>query len=413
MSDWMEIDLVRVYCGESDRVDGRPAYELVVEEARRHGAAGATVFRGVLGFGAGSLVHTAKILRLSEDLPVVVEIADRPERIDALLPRIEKIARGGVVTRQRMTALFRCPVRVRDVMASDVASVGPDTDLGEVVELLLSRHVKAVPVVDAGRKVVGVVTGGDLLTRGGLSARLSLFGLLPADAREEAAAALSGHTVKEVMTAPADTISERTSLREASERMVKKGLKRLPVVDEAGELIGIVSRTDILRAAAKVPAGATEAMPRFTAGLMQQARDVLITDVPTARPDEPLLDVAARLVASPLRRVVVLDAAGKVAGIVHDGDLLARCGPAKRPGILRALFGKKDDEEAAAVCPVGTAGEVMQAKVYSVAEDAALTDVLQKMIVHGVKRLVVTDDDGKLRGMVDREAVLRAIAGRA
>jgi CBS-domain-containing membrane protein len=330
-----------------------------------------------------------------------------------LLPRVEKLAKGGIVTRQRMTALFRCPVRVRDAMASDVASVGPDTELAEVVELLLARHVKAVPVVDAGRRVLGVVTGGDLLTRGGLSARLSLFGLLPADAREAAAAALSGHTAKEVMTAPAETIGERASLREASERMVKKGLKRLPVVDEAGELIGIVSRTDILRAAAKAPAASAEALPRFTAGLMQQARDVLIADVPTARPDEALADVMARLIASPLRRVVVLDAAGKVVGIVHDGDLLARCGSAKRPGILRALFGNTDDDEEAGVCPTGTAAEAMQTTVYSVAEDAALTDVLQKMIVHGDKRLVVIDDDGKLRGMVDREAVLRAIAGRA
>ncbi|MHC1788415.1 DUF190 domain-containing protein [Solidesulfovibrio sp.] len=409
MSEYVEIELVRIYCGESDRVDGRPVYELLVEEARRHGAAGATVLRGVLGFGAGSLVHTAKILRLSEDLPMVVEIADRPERIEALLPRLEALVKGGLIVRQPMTARFHCPVRVRDVMAADVATVGPDASLAEVVDLLLARNVKAVPVLDARRSVLGIVTGGDLLTRGGLAARLSVYGLLPRDAREEAAALLSGHTAREVMSAPAQTIGERASLRDASQRMVKKGLKRLPVVNEAGELIGIVSRTDILRSAAKVPAGAAQALPRFTAGLMQLARDVMFTDVPTAGPDDALPGVVAKLVASPLRRVVVVDTAGAVIGIVLDGDLLSRCGPARKPGLIQALFGNNGEADA---CPSGTAREVMQHTVHTVAEDAPLVEVLQKMLAHHVKRLVVTSDDGRLLGMVDREAILRVIAGR-
>ena len=409
MSEYVEIELVRIYCGESDRVDGRPVHDLLVEQARQHGAAGATVLRGVLGFGAGSLVHTAKILRLSEDLPVVVEIADRPERIEALLPRLEALVKGGLIVRQPMTARFHCPVRVRDVMASDVATVGPDAPLADVVDLLLARNVKAVPVLDAGRQVLGIVTGGDLLTRGGLAARLSVYGLLPRDAREEAAALLTGRTVRDVMTAPAHTIGERASLRDASQRMVKKGLKRLPVVDEAGELIGIVSRTDILRSASKVPAGAAQALPRFTAGLMQLARDVMFTDVPTAGPDDALPGVVAKLVASPLRRVVVEDTAGAVLGIVLDGDLLSRCGPGSKPGLIQALFGKK---QAADACPTGTVREVMQPTVYSVPEDASLLEVLQKMLAHHVKRLVVTGDGNRLVGMVDRETILQVIAGR-
>ncbi|KHK00706.1 DUF190 domain-containing protein [Desulfovibrio sp. TomC] len=409
MSEYVEIELVRIYCGESDRVDGRPVYELLVEEARRHGAAGATVLRGVLGFGAGSLVHTAKILRLSEDLPMVVEIADRPDRIEALLPRLEALAKGGLIARLPMTARFHCPVRVRDVMASDVATVGPDALLADVVDLLLARNVKAVPVLDAGRRVLGIVTGGDLLTRGGLAARLSVYGLLPRGAREEAAALLSGRTARDVMSAPAQTIGELASLREASQRMVKKGLKRLPVVNEAGELIGIVSRADILRAAAKVPAGTAVALPRFTAGLLQQARDVMFTDVPTAGPDDALPGVVAKLVASPLRRVVVVDKSGAVVGIVHDGDLLARCGPERKPGLFQALFGKKPADDA---CPTGTVREVMQPTVHSVPEDASLMDVLQAMLAHHVKRLVVTSDGNRLVGMVDRETLLQVIAGR-
>lgn len=408
MSEYTEVELVRVYCGESDRSDGRPIHEVLVELARRHGAAGATVLRGVLGFGAGSLVHTAKILRLSEDLPMVVEIVDRPERVEALLPRFEAVIKGGLITRQRLTARFHCPVRVRDVMAVNVATVAPDAPLPDVVALLLSRGVKAVPVIGADRKVAGIVTGGDLLTRGGMETRLSLQNILPEDVREDERARLSGRTAREVMTAPVVTIGERASLRDAAQAMTRKGLKRLPVVDEAGELIGIVSRADILRAASDL-APTAEALPRFTAGLFQLARDVMFTDVPTARPDEALPDVVAKLVGSPLRRVVVVDAAGKVLGLVLDGDLLSRCGPARKPGLIKALFSFGREE---AACPLGTAAEVMQPDVYTVSEDTPLLEALQKMIATRVKRLVVVDDAGRLRGMMDREALLQAIAGR-
>jgi len=74
--------LLRVFIGESDRSGGRPLYEAIVRKARERGLAGATVLRGLEGFGAKSRIHTAKILRLSEDLPIVIEIVDRPERIE-------------------------------------------------------------------------------------------------------------------------------------------------------------------------------------------------------------------------------------------------------------------------------------------------------------------------------------------
>lgn len=90
--------LLRVFIGESDVHHGRPLYELVVEGARKRGLAGATVLRGITGFGSHSRIHTAKILRLSEDLPIVIEIVDKPERIDEFLPYLDEIIREGLVT---------------------------------------------------------------------------------------------------------------------------------------------------------------------------------------------------------------------------------------------------------------------------------------------------------------------------
>jgi uncharacterized protein len=97
-----EASLLRIFIGESDKADGKPLYEVIVQEARRRGLAGATVLRGFLGFGAASRIHTAKILRLSEDLPIVVEIVDKPERIEAFLPALDGLIGEGLVTLEKV-----------------------------------------------------------------------------------------------------------------------------------------------------------------------------------------------------------------------------------------------------------------------------------------------------------------------
>jgi PII-like signaling protein len=97
-----DAQLLRVFVGESDRWEGRPLYEAIVRAAREHGLAGATALRGIEGFGASSRIHTVKILRLSEDLPIVVEIVDRPERIAAFLPVIDEMVSEGMVTTEKV-----------------------------------------------------------------------------------------------------------------------------------------------------------------------------------------------------------------------------------------------------------------------------------------------------------------------
>jgi hypothetical protein len=93
-----EAQLLRIFIGESDRYNHRPLYEVIVTEARKRGMAGATVLRGMMGFGKNSRIHTTKILRLSEDLPLVIEIVDSQERIEAFLPDLDKMVTNGLVT---------------------------------------------------------------------------------------------------------------------------------------------------------------------------------------------------------------------------------------------------------------------------------------------------------------------------
>lgn len=94
--------LLRIFIGESDKHGGRPLYEAIVEEARRRGLAGATVIRGVMGFGANSRIHTSKILRLSEDLPMLIEIVDEAGKIEAFLPDLDSMIQEGLVTLERV-----------------------------------------------------------------------------------------------------------------------------------------------------------------------------------------------------------------------------------------------------------------------------------------------------------------------
>jgi PII-like signaling protein len=94
--------LLRIYLGELDKWHHQPLYEAIVLKAREMGLAGATVLRGPMGFGANSHLHTAKILRLSEDLPVLIEIVDKEEKINAFLPELDKMMGDGLVTLEKV-----------------------------------------------------------------------------------------------------------------------------------------------------------------------------------------------------------------------------------------------------------------------------------------------------------------------
>jgi uncharacterized protein len=97
--------LLRIFIGEDERFDGKPLYEAIVLKARELQMGGATVLRGPLGFGKSSHLHSAKILRLSEDLPMVIEIVDSQEKIDAFIPVLDKMMGSGLVTVEKVQVL--------------------------------------------------------------------------------------------------------------------------------------------------------------------------------------------------------------------------------------------------------------------------------------------------------------------
>jgi PII-like signaling protein len=98
--------LLRIFIGESEKADGKPLYQWLVEKARAKGLAGATVWRGMMGYGANSRIHTSKILRLSQDLPVIVEIVDAREKLEPFLDEVDSMIQGGLATLEKAQVRF-------------------------------------------------------------------------------------------------------------------------------------------------------------------------------------------------------------------------------------------------------------------------------------------------------------------
>src|SRR5712691_10920806 len=150
---------VRIYTGEASQWRGKPLFLAVLDFLRAEGAAGATVTRGVAGFGATSRIHTATLFRLSEDLPLVIDWIDAPERVERLLPRLRDMVTAGLITVEDVVvaAYSHRPVRadvpehlrVADVMSRGVVRAHPETAIETLVDLLLGRDYRAVPVIDA------------------------------------------------------------------------------------------------------------------------------------------------------------------------------------------------------------------------------------------------------------------------
>ena len=103
--------LMRIHIGESDKWHGKPLYEAIVELLRKEGFSGATVLRGVGGFGGSSVYHTDKLLRFSQDLPIIVEVVEYPERIEQILPRLDEMVDGGLITLEKVRVIMYRPAK--------------------------------------------------------------------------------------------------------------------------------------------------------------------------------------------------------------------------------------------------------------------------------------------------------------
>jgi CBS domain-containing protein len=420
---------VRIYLSENG------PFAAILDLLRREGCAGASVFKGLAGFGVHGQIHTAALVDLASPLPLVLEWVDGPDRIERLLPAVLEMV-DGLVTVEEVTVVA-CPrpaVRdvsthtlVRDVMTpvDRVDTASPGTGVRELVELLLRKRRNAIPVVDDEQRVVGIITNSDLVTRAGLPLRLELLRALgeadaPGISPHLAALEGEGRTAGSIMTPAVVTIRPDVPLADAARLMLVRRLKRLPVVDESSRLLGIVSRFDVLKT---VTSGFARSPGERTAARGPNHRrprrigEVMNRDVPMVLPDTPLPEVIEAVMSTRLHRALVVDQERRPIGGIVDTDLMQRVTPAAHPGLFGALMRRvrptgPEEREEWQRRTAQRAADVMRPldRLVVVRAEADIADVIDQALTKGVKAVVITDDQGRTIGMADRADLLGALA---
>jgi CBS domain-containing protein len=411
---------VLIYIGESDKWGHKPLYMAILEMLKQEDCAGATVIRGLAGFGAASRIHTATIVALSEDLPLVIHWVDLPDRVERVMPRLLEMVAEGLITVHEVQVVaythrrlreLRQGAPVQDIMHREVKSVRANTPLAEAAELLLTKTYHALPVIDDQRHVVGILTDGDLLNRAGLLAVTAQRELTSGElTRELAALRDSRRTVAEVMTPNPVTVKPNITIAEAVRMMAEFDIKRLPVVDDGDRLIGIVSRLDVLRALSQ-PIAREAPQPVPPPGRHLKVGDIMMTDVPAMPAGAPLNEVVDHLIGTAQRRVVVVDEGHQVVGIITDADILNRARESERPALIQSLTQRAPVEQESAIrLAKRTAADVMTRNPVTVQPGTPLLDALQLLLAHKIKRLPVVDGEGRLVGLVGRGGILEALS---
>jgi CBS domain-containing protein len=374
--------------------------------------AGATVTRGLAGFGAHSTLHTANLLDLSLDLPLVIQAIDTTEKIEEILKVIAPMVGEGLITLDdvevvKYTHRYLNPLpadkHVSEVMTRNVITLTDTMPVAEAWGMMLKHLLKALPVLNKNGEVVGMLTDEDLLDRAGLEQHLSIAERLDEHMLQSEFTALRKSPLKvaDVMTSPAITVREDEALGVAAARMAEHGIKRLPVLNQSSKLVGVLSRVDVLHQV--VSEEAKKRAAKAPSGAAQTLGDIMISEIPTIPEEAPLADVIARFLEADARRLIVIDMAGHPLGLISDADVVTRVQPTSQRGVLQALRGRKNvpDEKA-------TASQLMSRQVLSASPDTPLMEATHMMLSQKRKWMVVVDADGKAIGLVDRQVLFQS-----
>jgi CBS domain-containing protein len=423
----MNYKVIEVFTSEDVRWHGKPLAEAIVDHVRsRKLAARCLVLRGLAGCYESGEVATAKVEILSFKMPLKIEIVLPASEADSLLPALQDMVTDGVVTVREVAAashrtekhLLPRHLRVRDVMTASPKTVLPTTTAGDVVRLLLSANFNSVPVVDDGGRPVGIVTQSDLITRAGMPVRLGLLSAMGPENLDAVLQALAAKKVAEIMSRPVVTAAEDQPLAAAVDLMLARNLKRLPVVNAAGRLAGILARLDVFRTiTTETPDWRKIEARQIVVADARTVRDIMRRDTHTVVSTATLEDVMRVIDTSDLQRVAVVDEAGRLAGMISDRDLL-RLFSGHKVGLWDRLAGKLTFTEMGrrhkAVVELArkqTAGEIMKTDLVTVAEDTPVEEAIRLMTEWKIKRLPVVGPGGEFKGMVSRDSLLRAGTG--
>jgi CBS-domain-containing membrane protein len=430
-----------IYIGESDQWQGTSLYIAIIQLLREYRCAGATASRAIAGYGAGGRLRANGQWQWSSDATIVIQVIDQPERLRRLLPRLQEMLNGGLITLHDIDVLkythaqrrgFPKRVTVQQVMETSVTTVNLDTPTSIIIDTLLAAPFRTLPVVDSQGRLQGIISTGDLINAGVFPLRRGLLrAALTLDAQtvESIDASLlqarrSTLMAQDIMNKEVRSVRPEQPLRDAAQLMLDTGVRRLPVITQNAVLVGMLTRADLLHTIVTSPlmspqsSSATQPLQR-TGSLsplpaqQQSISEYVNPDVSVVSEYTTVEEIIDALILSPLKRVIVVDREHRVQGIISDMDVLARLQAEARPRFLAMLTewtrNKQTKPGPLALGITATAMDIMNRDVVTISETVSVQDAIEKMMTTRRKILPVVDAQGRLLGVVGRSDLLRVL----
>jgi CBS domain-containing protein len=425
----LQYKVIEIFTSEKVRWKGRPLNEAVVQYVHDLKiAARCLVTRAIEGCYESGEVATGRLEILSYNMPLRIAIVLPASEIERVLPEVEAMVTDGivavhhldVVSHKTRKQLVPKQIKVRDIMTPDPRKVSLTTPLDRVVRLLLSSIFTGVPVVDDADRPAGVITQGDLIYKGKMPMRLGLLAESGSAKLDAVLSVLAGKSAKDVMTSPVIVIGQDQFVKDAVDLMLSKRVKRLPVVDAGGKLTGMLSRLDIFRTIMQEsPDWNAFKQQSITVMDARTVSDIMRRDTHAVLPETPVDEIIRLIDSNDIQRVTVVDTDGRFLGLISDRDLLIAFSPDFPDGIWDQFLsvvpfserGKRHREFKDRL-RAKTAVEVMNTTIVTVQETTPIDAAIVLMTEKGVKRLPVLDSEGKFKGMISRDSLLRTGFGQ-
>lgn len=419
----LNYSVIEIHINEEARYHNKPLCGAIIDYIRKLKiAARCMVAKGIDACYENGEISTRNILTLSFNMPLKIEIILPTPELDQVLPVLENMTDQGIIAYRPMQVychkmkktLIPRQIRVRDIMTSDIEKVEESTPLNQVLKILLPAIFTGVPVVNEKNNPVGIITQGDLIERAGMPLRIGLLEESEPDHIKEILEKLSWKRAMEVMTCPSICIKEDEPVGVAVDIMLKKKVKRLPVMNDQGMLIGMLSRLDIFQTI-------TKESPDWNAFKKQNVHidnlchvsDIMRRDTCRVSP-ETTVEKALRLIMEhDIQRLAVVDGSDMFKGLISDRDLLQAFG-GHAPGVWDFLtntmpFAERGAEHKSSAVKIHekTVADMMVTDLFTVTEDTDINEAIRLMVEKRIKRLPVLDTDGRFQGMISRDSLLR------
>ncbi len=292
---------------------------------------------------------------------------------------------------------------VRSLMSQNPIAVPETLPLAQIVALAVNEGVRVMPVLNKEKVLVGIITDNDI-RRAGLNANLTLLQQMSVEERRAALAGYESVTANTIMSKHPVTVSHTDSISVTIEKMDSHNLKRLPVVDQAKHLMGIVTRSDILRELVMLDLPFGDELT----GDMDWATtlaDIDLEKAYTIAKDAPIQQAIEMMLDNAVKRLVVLDHA-QIVGILTASDLIRRTANGERTQLIAVLQRESTVDESNLSQVVGA---MMTTPVIALTVHTPAYHALQSLMENQIKRLPVIDEDGQILGMVGRAGIMRGL----